>query len=302
MHVKKTKPLRILAAGDGAGIRDLYDEVFQSHNRPLQSEAEVESTICPREREAVETVEEGIAQNHPFAVVLIHLPAAGDATAIGATEQIRRVDPSVNFVILSESAEHVKEIRERVPPPGKMLFVQKPFCPEDILQLAVVMGAMWRSEKELQRIKSEMLSVSRELLETNDALSVLARNLENSRRESENRMIQRIRTLILPVLQKLRHENGLKRFGPDLDLLNAYVEGLTLDLGSDLKAAAMLSRVEHQVASLIKNGMTSEEIAAHLNISLLTVKTHRRNIRKKLNIQNSGLNLRSYLASGLKGT
>jgi len=54
-----------------------------------------------------------------------------------------------------------------------------------------------------------------------------------------------------------------------------------------------------RIASMIKNGISSEEIARHLYISPSTVKTHRRNIRKKLNIHNSGMNLRAYLESQL---
>ena len=300
MKGKETKLLRVLAAGDGADSRDLYDEVFQLHNKRFQSEIAFESTVCSLKTAAVETAQEAIARNNPFAVALIHLPGEGEAIAIESVERIRRMDPSVNFVILSESAGNFTEIKRRILPAGKMLFVEKPFYPEEILQLTVVMGAMWQSEKELHRVNSEMLDVSRELMETNDALSVLAKNLESSRRESESRMVQRIRTLIMPVLQKLRYEKGLKRFRADLDLLDAYIESLTTDLTSDLKMAAVLSRTELQVASLIKNGMTSDEIATHLNISLFTVKTHRKNIRKKLDIQNSGVNLRSYLESGLK--
>jgi len=300
MNGNVTKPLRILAAGDGTGIRDLYDKMFQFHNRRFQSETEFESTICPSGSGVIETVQEAIAQNNPYAVCLFHLPVEGETVAIDAAEGIRRLDPWVNFVILSESAVHFAEIKRRILPAEKMLFVEKPFYPEVILQLTVVMGAAWRLQKELQQVNSEVLDISRELMETNDALSVLARNLENSRRESENRIILRIRTLIMPVIHKLQYEKGLKRFKPELDLLNAYIESLTSELASDLKMAAMLSRTEQQVAAMIKNGMTSIDIADHLNISLYTVKTHRKNIRKKLDIQNSGANLRSYLASGLK--
>ncbi|MDF1592664.1 MAG: helix-turn-helix transcriptional regulator [Desulfobacterales bacterium] len=300
MEGKETKLLRVLAVGDGADIRDFYDEVFHLHNRRFQSGIAFEPTVCTLETAAVETVKRAMAQNNPFAVALIHLPKEGEAIAIGSAAQIHQIDPAVNFVILAASADHFKEIKERMPLTHKMLLIKKPFHPESVMQLTGVMGALWLSEKALQRVNREMRDVSRELMETNDALSVLARNLERSRRNSESRMIQRIRTLIMPVIQKLRHEKGLKRFKPDLDLLNAYIESLTTDLAADLKMAAMLSRTEIQVASLIKNGMASEEIAAHLNISLFTVKTHRKNIRRKLDIQNSGVNLRSYLESGLK--
>lgn len=50
---------------------------------------------------------------------------------------------------------------------------------------------------------------------------------------------------------------------------------------------------------MIKNGLTTEEIARHLNIAPATVKTHRKRIRKKLSLQDSGLNLRAFLESQL---
>jgi DNA-binding CsgD family transcriptional regulator len=60
---------------------------------------------------------------------------------------------------------------------------------------------------------------------------------------------------------------------------------------------AALTPTELQVASMIKKGLPSRKIADRLYISLHTIKSHRRNIRKKLNIQNSGINLESYLRS-----
>lgn len=293
-------PLRVLGVADQDDVRELYDRIFKLQNRNGQSDIAFELTTCSLKPAAAEKVQESIDRRAPLAVALIHFAGDSIGDVIETAERIRTIDPWVNLLILEESPIQLGEIRERVPPAGKLFIIKKPFDPWAIQQLTEILGALWRSEKELQRVNSEMQAISRELLETNDALSVLARNLENSRRQSETRMIQRIRTLIMPVIQKLRHEKGLKRFKPDLDLLSAYIESLTADLATDLKVAAMLSRAEHQVASLIKNGMTSDEIAAHLNISLFTVKTHRKNIRKKLDIQNSGVNLRSFLESGLK--
>jgi len=47
----------------------------------------------------------------------------------------------------------------------------------------------------------------------------------------------------------------------------------------------------------VKNKMSSREISRAMAISLETVKAHRRNIRKKLKIQNSKLKLSEYLAT-----
>ena len=48
-----------------------------------------------------------------------------------------------------------------------------------------------------------------------------------------------------------------------------------------------LSRRELDIVELIRDGLSSKEIAARLNISLKTVEVHRYNILKKLNLKNT---------------
>ena len=108
--------------------------------------------------------------------------------------------------------------------------------------------------------------------------------------------VQKTKTLILPIIEKLYHARRLEKYREDLDLLTGFLETMTSGLGKD-KISVSLSASEMRIASLIKNGMSSNEIARHLNVSIYTVKTHRKNIRKKLSLQNSGVNLRSYLES-----
>lgn len=52
-----------------------------------------------------------------------------------------------------------------------------------------------------------------------------------------------------------------------------------------------------QIATLIKEGRTTKEIAECLNISATAVDFHRKNIRSKLGIKNEKTNLRSLLLS-----
>ena len=56
-----------------------------------------------------------------------------------------------------------------------------------------------------------------------------------------------------------------------------------------------LSPREAEVCSLIRNGLTSKEIAENLRVSVETVHKFRYQIRKKLGITNRRINLRSYL-------
>lgn len=50
-----------------------------------------------------------------------------------------------------------------------------------------------------------------------------------------------------------------------------------------------LSKREMEIVSLISKGLTSQEIADAINLSVLTINTHRRNILRKLNIKNTAM-------------
>ena len=52
-----------------------------------------------------------------------------------------------------------------------------------------------------------------------------------------------------------------------------------------------------KIAAMVKNKMSSKEIASVMYISLETVKAHRKNIRRKLKIHNTKHKLSEYLAT-----
>jgi DNA-binding NarL/FixJ family response regulator len=61
----------------------------------------------------------------------------------------------------------------------------------------------------------------------------------------------------------------------------------------------ILSRRELEIVKLIKDGMSSKEIAIRLDISLKTVEVHRYNILKKLNLKNTASLVNFINAQGL---
>ena len=154
-----------------------------------------------------------------------------------------------------------------------------------------------QAEERLRKREVELESLNKQLIATNKALSVLAKNLDITQKQSEKRVIQRIRKYIIPIIERLQKGKNIKRHKADLDLLGDYVKNLVSGLASDMHIDLSLSASELRVASLIRNGIPSKKIAKQLFISLPTVTTHRRNIRRKLDLQNSGINLTAYMKS-----
>jgi DNA-binding NarL/FixJ family response regulator len=318
MNNNNTKRLRILAIDDEPEILEIYRLALGSADKRYNFGECFDVSLCRKGEEALETMRTAAEGEDPFAVVFLDLNLGDGPDGLYFGEKIRKTDPYVNFVIVTGLPEAMpSEIALRIPPLDKILYVQKPLHIQEIRHFAAALGAKWQTErmlrasgaklehkvKELEQKSRELLdnkleleNVNNMLLETNNALSVLARNLEKNRKESEKRVLQKTKTLINPIIEKLYNARLLEKYKKDLDLLAGYIGDLSSDLDKD-KISASLSASEMRIASLIKNGMSSPEIARHLNVSLYTVKTHRKNIRKKLDLKNSGINLRSYLES-----
>jgi FixJ family two-component response regulator len=193
---------------------------------------------------------------------------------------------------------------------GAFDFLQKPISPELMkhsLLRAIQLQERDRNMKQMlvdlqnnhallldQKQKLEFLN--ERLLETNRAFSTLAQNLDFERAEILNRINQRIESGLMPALAKIRSDTRLGRYSLEMDRIITMLQDITVGAMSELPSAS-LTTAEARVASLIIKGMTSEKIAEQLYISADTVKTHRKNIRKKLNITNSQSNLREYLAN-----
>ena len=72
-----------------------------------------------------------------------------------------------------------------------------------------------------------------------------------------------------------------------------------LDEESDYPDMSLLSKREIEVVTRIKDGLSSKEIAQHLEISLKTVEVHRYNILKKLKLKNTAALVNFINAQGL---
>ncbi len=111
-------------------------------------------------------------------------------------------------------------------------------------------------------------------------------------------MAKVISAKIKPTITNLKNETIDTKLKVELSLVDIYLDEIMTNLADDVSLLIeSLSATEIRVAILISSGLTSAEIAEQLYVSLHTVKTHRRNIRKKLNIQNRQVNLCTYLKS-----
>jgi DNA-binding CsgD family transcriptional regulator len=129
------------------------------------------------------------------------------------------------------------------------------------------------------------------------ALKLAEKALKKSQEELFNQK-QSLEDLVLPYVEKLKNS----RLKPKDKTLVEIVETHLNDVISPLlqrfaNAKILLTPQEMQVASLVKDGKTSKEIADILNVSETTINFHRKNLRVKFGLTNQRTNLRSYLLS-----
>jgi PAS domain S-box-containing protein len=134
-----------------------------------------------------------------------------------------------------------------------------------------------------------------EMTKTNAALSRLLKILYMEKERIIKKANQMAQYKILNALEEIRKcgtmDECLQKLRNFHDNVGEFFEAPLVPDGD----TAALSPTESQIAAMIADGLTSSEIADKMCISPNTLKTHRRNIRKKLNIHNTGLNLDTFL-------
>ncbi len=107
--------------------------------------------------------------------------------------------------------------------------------------------------------------------------------------DMRDEILPKSKSIILSLLKEAQNNCELSPFEGQLHELEKYINELAhqdddLAQVSNLLKEHPLSRKELKIFSMITNGMTTEEIAEKLFVSTETVKSHRRNIRKKLSL------------------
>ena len=158
--------------------------------------------------------------------------------------------------------------------------------------------ALKLAEERLRESENALWQEKQKLEEANTALKVLLRQREADQRRLESDVLDNVRRMVVPLLERLGRLTLPPRAKTMLASLERRLEELTQPFLRRLSAAeSVLTPQEIEVAALIREGRSSKEVAALMNLSLTTINFHRRNLRRKLNLRNSRINLRTYLVS-----
>ncbi len=171
----------------------------------------------------------------------------------------------------------------------------------DITNRIRVEESLQKAHDELERRVEERtreLEVQKNSLEEmNIAMKVLLEKSEVHKKDLEEKILYNIKELVDPYLEKLEGSGSdVKKIY--LSIIKSNIDEIISPFTQKLSNKYLkLTSSEIRIASLVKQGKTSKEIAGILNISGKTVGFHRESIRKKLGLKNKKANLRSHLLS-----
>ena len=155
-----------------------------------------------------------------------------------------------------------------------------------------------KSHDELGILFRDLQEKSENLEEVNTALRVLLRQRDEDRKELGESVLANVRNLILPYVEKLNQSPLSSAQTTWMKILESHINEITSSFGRTLAAQyANLTSTEIRIATLIRDGRSTAQLAELLGIAERTVCRHRNNIRKKLGLRGGGINLRSHLLS-----
>ena len=136
------------------------------------------------------------------------------------------------------------------------------------------------------------------LKEMNTAMRVLLDKQIEDHHRAEEIIRMNLKELIDPYLERLENSGLNDSQKQLLDLIRMNLEEV---VGSAIPEFSskyfMLSPNEIQVVNLIRKGKTTKEMSRLLNLSVRTIEAYRISIRRKFNLKNKKVNLRTYLSS-----
>ena len=151
-------------------------------------------------------------------------------------------------------------------------------------------------EEMIRERTVELESKNVTLQELNTTLKVLLAQRDEDKRDLEERFILNVRNLVLPYVEQMKKGKLEVEQKSYLEIIETHLKEIATPLLKNIRRFNLTPR-EMRVASLIKSGRTTKEIAKVMGSAPGSIDVHRKNIRKKLGLNNKKANLLSYLES-----
>ena len=173
---------KILAIDDEDSVLLSYKKILSAQEDGIEElkeqasklEAELfgtaEDKVAPREHYELHTASQGeeghamvkkaLEEGEPYALVFIDVRMPPGWDGLLTAKQIRKVDENIEIVIVTAYSDRERsEFVEQVGHQDKLLYLKKPFDPDEIRQLALSLTTKWELERKKEQHKEYLRKV-----------------------------------------------------------------------------------------------------------------------------------------------
>lgn len=228
-----------------------------------------------------------------------------DAATGDSAERSKEVAEGIRQVIRGDIEEFVIDYPCHSPDQKRWFYMRATRAVGDGPLRVVVshenITALKTAEEQLKHREEQLQEKTRHLEEANSALRAVIRQSDAAKKELEEIVLQNIRESILPKVKNLQDRCSTSEVRQLADRIEEDLQDIASPFLHRLSnAVSVLTPQEMKIAMLIKDGQSSKEIAAQLNLSGPTINFHRQNLRRKLGLAGTPGNLRTHLLSLVK--
>lgn len=155
-------------------------------------------------------------------------------------------------------------------------------------------------KEQVNKMASQLKALRDEFEDVNTTLKVVLKNRSADQSDAQNALVREMSHEVAPFLLKLKKSVRDQKQIHLLDVLENNLRHLAASYGNmdaNVLRLWQLTPVETQVASMIKQGLSTKDIATTMSLSPETIHVHRKHIRKKLGLCSKADNLRYHLTS-----
>lgn len=151
-------------------------------------------------------------------------------------------------------------------------------------------------EKNVNERTEELIKEKVQVEEMVITLKNVLSTVERSKEEQLYQIAEIIEKNLLPGLARIKHAENEQVRHSYIDLTRDQLLKMAGDTGTRKNPRLLsLTPSEMKICSFVEAGKSSKEIAEALNLSVGTINTHRKNIRKKIGLSGKNQNLYLYL-------
>ena len=153
-------------------------------------------------------------------------------------------------------------------------------------------------EKDVAQQTEALARHNEELTEANAALTVLLKKRQQDKEEVEQRLSENVIKIVEPLVKRLQRTTLSDDQAQLLNEIEENLHDVTSSFITKLTSGHVgLTPMEIQVATHVKQGKGTKEIAEILCLAPDTINVHRKKLRKKLGLRNKSVNLQTFLTS-----